>query len=472
MDLLSVEAFDTGVRRTQWNEDFKAWLPLFLTPDHFQRAKLRFERSVVQLSPHWKASRFHPFMVLEVLPKLMNTMVVLLCDKGLGVSDRALDGYFQLWRLLLASVQTYGLQKEVSTRLLSFRTPENRTKENVPSLGDFLPLLGVSGVACGWVSLAQPVLEEIFDRNVLWACRDHPEFANPSRNVLRQGADRDRLRQTFVSTAVSKRLIMFHVHFLKLVEGQTIDYFFGRPPAHLRQSFRAGVESILRVDSWPGFFAACGRLCPGPASLTDILKQATKNSRRKKYHTGQTDFRRIQAIGVRHIVKKGESYRMSTAVHQVRLELGSDSSSILCGACLLYEDLTCANVVSFDNDWAYKGAVQHSGDQQIDGKSKHVIDVDLAKLPSCVNRLFFTLCACGHSDLSAFKNPTIAIQDGNSAPLCAYTIDQAGRAPTVVMAAMERREGAWQVTAAGKRSSVRCCGDYSQVKRDIVDIRL
>ena len=153
MELLSVEAFDKGVRKTQWNEDFKAWLPLFLTPDHFQRAKLRFERSVVQLSPHWKASRFHPFMVLEVLPKLMNTMVVLLCDKGLGVSDRALDCYFQLWRLLLASVQTYGLQKEVSNRPLSFRTPENRTTANVPSLSDFLPLLGVSGVACGWVSL-------------------------------------------------------------------------------------------------------------------------------------------------------------------------------------------------------------------------------------------------------------------------------------------------------------------------------
>jgi len=39
------------------------------------------------------------------------------------------------------------------------------------------------------------------------------------------------------------------------------------------------------------------------------------------------------------------------------------------------------------------------------------------------------------------------------------------------MAGIERREGAWRVIAIGKQSAVRCCGDYSQVKRDIATIR-
>jgi len=160
------------------------------------------------------------------------------------------------------------------------------------------------------------------------------------------------------------------------------------------------------------------------------------------------------------------------SVRNLRLELGSDSANILCGACLAYEDLTCSKVVCYCDTFAYKGALKHSGDQQKNGKSQHIMDVDLAKLPSSVNRLFFTLCACGADNLSAFKNPAIALQDGDGAPLCSYTIDQAGRSPTVVMAGVERCEGSWRVTALGKHSAIRCCGDYSQVKRDIATIKL
>jgi len=473
MDLMSSEAIDRGVRLTQWNEAFKTWIPVFLTQDHFQRAKLRFERSMVILSPHWGTSRFLPFMVLEVIPKIMNTMVVLLSDKGLEVTDRALNGYFLMWRLLLASVEEYSLQAEVARRLAAFRVPENRTKAKVPSIGDFLPLLSVSGTAAlSWDALAQPVIEETFDRNALWACRDHPEFANSSRNTKGTGADMDRLQKHFTSTKVSKRLLMFHVLFLRSVENQTMDFLFGRPPVHIRQSFKQGVQSILAVETWPSFFSACRRPCPNPSALTDIVKQAVKNSRHKKYHTDKTDFSRIQASGTSHILKKGESYKVSDSVRRVRLELGSDSAMILCGACLAYEDLTCSEVVCYSDRTAYKGALKHSGDQQIDGKSQHIMDVDLARLPSSVNRLFFTLCACGADNLSAFKKPAIALQDADGAQLCSYTIDQAGQAPTVVMAGVERCGGSWQVTALGKHSAVGCCGNYSQVKRDIATIKM
>lgn len=472
MDFLSVDAFDAGVRQSQWNENIKGVLPLFISLEHFQRARPRFEKAVVQLSPHWRSTRFHPFMVVEVVPKLMNTMVVLLSDKGLAVSDRALDGYFMLWRLLSACVEVYGLKEEVNSRLAAFRAGD-RSKEKVPSLGDFLPLISVSGQpASCWMALAQPVLEESFDRNVLWVCRDHPHFAKVENNQLGTGADMGRLMATFESSRVSKRLLMFHAHFLKVVGQQTLDLFFGRPPRHFRQDFKASVKDILAVDHWQGFFAACSRPCPGPVALTDILKQATKNSLRKKYHTATTNFSRIQASGVSHILKKGESYQIANTVQKARLELGSDSSNILCGACLVYEDLTCRQVVSYDNPYGYRDAVKHSGDMMVDGKSKHVIDIDLARVPSSVTRLFLTLCSCGCADLSGFKKPSIIMQDASGTPLCTYNLERAGRAPTVVMAAILRSGGAWKVTAVGQPSSVRCCGNYSQVKKDIAKLRL
>merc|ERR1739847_134170 len=106
-----------------------------------------------------------------------------------------------------------------------------------PSVGDWLPLISVAGDAGRVLEiLAQPILEESFDRNVLWACRDNPKFARPEQNVLKQGADMVRLQATFSSTKVSKRLLMFHVHFLKLVKEQTLDLFFGRPSQSMRGS--------------------------------------------------------------------------------------------------------------------------------------------------------------------------------------------------------------------------------------------
>jgi len=336
-------------------------------------------------------------------------------------------------------------------------------------------LLSVCGApALAWQALAQPIFEESFDRNVLWTCRDNPSFARPDRNVLGQGADVQRLQATLTSTKVSKRLLMFHVHFLEVVKLQqnTQDLFYGRPPHHLRNTFKTSVRTILAAETWPDFFNICHRSCPGPSRLTDILKQAVKNSRQKRYHSDKTDFSRIQASGVSHILKKGETYKLSSSIQHVRLELGSDSANILCGACLMYEDLTCAAVVSYDNCSSYNGAVEHSGDMSVNGRSKHVLNVKVGLLPSSVTRLFFTLCSCGCTDLSGFKSPTIDMRDeGNAAPLCTYSIEKAGRAPTVVMAVMTRISGGWQVTALGVHSAVRCCGNYSQVKRDIAGIK-
>merc|ERR1712226_963322 len=238
-----------------------------------------------RLSPHWGTSGFDPKMVLEVLPKLMNTMVVLLCDKGLEASDRAVDGYFLVWRLLAACVDAYDLHGEIRKRLSAFADrEEQRSKVVVPSLGDFIPLLSVcKDEHYSWASMAGPLLAEFFDRNVLWACRANPEFSLPKNNVIGEGADERRLDAILASTKVSQRLYMFHVHFLELVKQQAADFFYGRPPCHIRNACKSAVQAILDVASWDGFFAATRQPCPDLAELTDRLKQSVASSLRKGY---------------------------------------------------------------------------------------------------------------------------------------------------------------------------------------------
>lgn len=126
---------------------------MFITPAHFLCARPHIEKALLQLSPHWnggRAAAFHPFMALEALPKLLNTMVVLLSDKGVHASDQALEGYATIHRLLQACVEYYpGLRKEVRRRVEQFiDRPGFRVKTKAGSLGDFIPLLAVCDA--GW----------------------------------------------------------------------------------------------------------------------------------------------------------------------------------------------------------------------------------------------------------------------------------------------------------------------------------
>lgn len=130
------------------------------------------------------------------------------------------------------------------------------------------------------------------------------------------------------------------------------------------------------------------------------------------------------------------------AVDAVTLKLDSDSSHILCGACLLYNaQQVCEKVVCHSDRYFGNGCVKHSGDTKVDGKSVHTISVELSKVPAEVTQLFFTICSCGPSDLSGFKNPSIMLYE-NAQPdanLLEYSIDQAAKSVSSVMARMIRR---------------------------------
>jgi stress response protein SCP2 len=121
-------------------------------------------------------------------------------------------------------------------------------------------------------------------------------------------------------------------------------------------------------------------------------------------------------------------------VDAVTLQLDSDSSSILCGACLLYDsDGVCEKVVHY-SDRVYKnqadsytgGVVLHSGD---------------TKVPANISQMYLTLCSCGPANLSGFANPSISLYDQAepSANLLEYTINQAGESCSCVMARLVRR---------------------------------
>eukprot|EP00658_Telonema_sp_P-2_P016615 TRINITY_DN16449_c0_g1_i10.p1 TRINITY_DN16449_c0_g1~~TRINITY_DN16449_c0_g1_i10.p1 ORF type:complete len:411 (+),score=98.07 TRINITY_DN16449_c0_g1_i10:1028-2260(+) len=167
-------------------------------------------------------------------------------------------------------------------------------------------------------------------------------------------------------------------------------------------------------------------------------------------------------------LQPGHAHQLPNHTERLLLELSSDSSSILCGACLAYAgERQAVETVCYSHMSGCDGAIEHSGDQQVDGNSKHRISVQLHDLPSDITHLFFSLCSCGPANLSMFKEPYIALIDPDTgANSCRYNLVDAGTAPSAVMAVATRCpvEG-WSVTALGVNSDVKCCGDYSDVRK-------
>jgi predicted RNA-binding protein with RPS1 domain len=171
-----------------------------------------FEKHVE--STHLPSERFDPLVALDVIPKLMNSQVVLLMKGEVWASQKVLSGYMAFHHMLLALCRHYPrLQQAVEERIKSFVSgEEGRLKANVPNLGEFICLLSVSD-QYGWAAVAAPLLAEVFDRNVLWLLKRYPRLAE----LEDVGVNQERLRCTFQSSLVSMRLIMFNVWFLNNV---------------------------------------------------------------------------------------------------------------------------------------------------------------------------------------------------------------------------------------------------------------
>jgi len=243
-------------------------------------------------------STFDPALVLDVIPKLMNSQVVLLMKGEIWASQKALSGYMAFHHLLLAICHAApAVQVELERRIASFMSSEvARVKSKVPNLGEFICLLSASE-KYDWNSVAAVLLAEVFDRNVLWLLKKYPNLGELSDT----GISKKRLRCTFQAALVSMRLIMFNAWFLNHVakpahkHGSSActaasctlvryERTKGVPPRQQIDAVHAAVRSICEVNSWQGYFKALRVQHVDALDLCKWLRHSVLSSLRKRYH--------------------------------------------------------------------------------------------------------------------------------------------------------------------------------------------
>ena len=176
-----------------------------INEEHGSRASMVVEDSISVMTTG-KTGQFEPLMVLEVFPKLMNTMLLEVLSERIHASDKALCGYLCFHRWMLYFAEQYPVVLEtVNTIVNNFvRDERDRHKSVVPSLGEFLPLLSLSDKT--WDDVMHAYLSENLDRNVFWVLRKCPKFIK-NREVLNES----QIQQFFDLVALGSMYLRFRM---------------------------------------------------------------------------------------------------------------------------------------------------------------------------------------------------------------------------------------------------------------------
>lgn len=216
LDLLSLKAFTKQkIRKSMDGEKFTHFLPLFFGEnepytkewEEWNEDKKEYELKTQKINPRERIEtllrksmafltkkdtrqQFTPEMVVEVMPRLMTTILVdLVSDKHHFslVAIRRLFNFIRLFRLLI-QMQPDAMNI-IDARLAEFKDKEDkRVKDFCSNLGDILAFSIISD-KFNLEDILDAYLEEQLDRQAFWIIKeipelDHTDEKNKGKNII------------------------------------------------------------------------------------------------------------------------------------------------------------------------------------------------------------------------------------------------------------------------------------------------
>jgi ubiquitin-protein ligase len=184
-ELLSYEGYITELQANPYklnnfqNHNFKTasgeyynyWLPIYLNEKHYLSNKTLILNSisVCKYGLEGKAEYdFKPLIVLDILPALLNKMIIFLLKGVTHQSLSAMGAYCHYIMLLVRLIQDFPELKNVIKKKIECGI-EHLSKQHVPDIGNLIVLMMFSQLEkeFGYKNVF-PLLEEFFTRQAFW----------------------------------------------------------------------------------------------------------------------------------------------------------------------------------------------------------------------------------------------------------------------------------------------------------------
>ena len=310
-DILSLQAFkEFHIRRSVQGLPFKHWLPLPISPRHYESVKDLVNASAIRIG---EEAKLDPPTPVNAIYHFMNDVVVKLSQEASKsierrsygysetpqstlkhASEKAIESYFHLFHILLC-LATPAVVRSANRTLQAFLSGQT-SKRVCPNLGHLLITVLISDTKMTQ-ELAIAIIKEAVTRNVVWMLDARGAGMSELSYMEASAVSEYRLQKTFEASKTSYRLLMF-LNLLRLATNQATgglrktvsqlrDEMFdrhGAPPKGASTRLANDIKRIHAVNTFPDFLKAMGVLkMPTAAEFTAFLRRSVEESVTKGY---------------------------------------------------------------------------------------------------------------------------------------------------------------------------------------------
>lgn len=295
LDIMSLTAYnELKIDRSVWNHEFEFFLPLYLTPVHFKKARLELMNSVSAIYFNRKlgdkASRIimpRAMVINEIFATLLNSLIVEMMKGQTHISLKALEGFTQLFRTWYYLAESDTEIRIVADSIINdfISKSQYRHKRVTPNLGKLLMLVCISR-QYSWEQIQNAYFDESRDRNILWILRACPDIISISNWY----DIKPYLKAVLEATIVGKRLQIFNKYFTEMTKNsgfiESLDRTYGYPDDTLKQDFQQVMKNIYNMNSWDDYYKQTGMPAQTESELAHQIFWGIRTSTRKGYNIG------------------------------------------------------------------------------------------------------------------------------------------------------------------------------------------
>lgn len=311
LDYLSLKAFlKEGVRRSTYQETFSHWIPLYFAEEQKDQVIHLGKRAFSYICTN-STKRFDYSMALKVLERGFFTIFLRMADLKRHPSILLIQQLLQFHGLFLLFIKEFPqIRVDIEERIKIFiEDPESRNKKCTPQLG-LLMVYCLLTEKYTFADIINHYFSEQLDRQVLWILKKIPELEDDTSTIV---VDENRIEVTFASTVIGYLLVVFYKDYTDIIkkEYKTWDNLLDSLSSNFCKVDR-GIEDQLQhkfidalenLKSYKQFFSRVGLAQKSNEEMTQLLKSAVANSRRKNYH-GDVD----DVVGLPSIQQQAKEY--------------------------------------------------------------------------------------------------------------------------------------------------------------------